>query len=209
MLQASDSFAPNPVSVLAKRQGQTLHARVSANTTLLCAPLLVRTYDDSGNSYLVVVARTTTPFTTDTIYTSLNDAAFLTPTNGVFTTNSPLYGAAQLGNIVYLGNGADVLKAVNLGSPVTVTNDPFSIGAPAGGGTAATSAADSTASEMFPGTYSFAWATFNSVTKKWAQRFATQTFPQNPGAVDKSIDFTSPLVATYDLAVHANELFHL
>src|SRR5438128_2584400 len=143
---------------------------------------------------------------TDSPFASLNDSFFIQQGSS-FVTNANQYGAAQLGSIVYLGNGIDPLKAVNLGSPVTVTNDPFSIAAPAGGGTAATSAADSTASEMFPGTYSFAYAVFNFVTKKWTQRFATQTFLQNPGAVDKSIDFTSPVVGTYTLG--ANELFHL
>src|SRR5438552_9018455 len=118
VLALSDSFAPNPIFVLAKRQGQTLLGQVAvdigAGLSFLAPPTFLRTYDDVGNRYLVVVGRIP-PIGADAIRSSVNDGTFASPANGAFTTTpSPLYGMAQLGQIGYVCHGTDPLQAVNL-----------------------------------------------------------------------------------------------
>src|SRR5438105_6164660 len=78
-LALSDSFAPNPILVLSKRQGQTLYRQLLvdvpalADPSLVVAPLLVRTYDDLGHRYAIVIARAVGGGVfNDTIYTSVD-----------------------------------------------------------------------------------------------------------------------------------------
>src|SRR5438128_1047065 len=212
LLVSSDSFTPSPVFVLAKRQGQTLLRQISADlvTFLTASPLLVRTYDDSGNRYLVAVVRSTAGGALDTIVISVNDAAFATPASPTFPTVATVYGAAQLGQIVYLGNGVDPLKAVNLSTTPTITDDPFGITASgsSGAGAAGTPGADPTTpadvnSDIRDGTYSYAWLAYDTATKKWTRRYDARTFLDRAGA-DHSLTFTAPAAA-----LGATELYHL
>src|SRR5205807_9210055 len=91
VLQSSDSFVPNPLLLLAKRQGQVKYRQVAedlpgtfpALVELQMVPAFLRTYDDVGNRYVIVLGQTTVGATK--IVTSLNDNAFL-PQASSFTT---------------------------------------------------------------------------------------------------------------------------
>src|SRR5207249_10049562 len=82
VLALSDSFTPNPIFILAKRQGQILLRQLSTDATgaITARPLLVRTYDDSGNRYLVAIIHADAGGL-DTVVVSVNDAAFTQPAN--------------------------------------------------------------------------------------------------------------------------------
>ena len=210
VLALSDSFAPNPLLVLAKRQGQTLYRQVVVDRPDLFSLggiqmlTFLRTYDDVGNRYVIVVGNSTAG--SSATVTSLNDAAFLFLISG-FGRHTQV-SLAQLGNRVYVGNDTDRIYAVVLGSPVTVDTSPFEITASgsSGGGTTGSAptinAADAN-SQIVDGTYSFAWAVYNVVTKRWTRRYDTQTF-QDTQVGDHSFSFTAPAPALL-----ANELYHL
>src|SRR2546426_1318507 len=109
VLALSDSFAPNPLLVLAKRQGQSLYRQVVVDRPDLFSLggiqmlTFLRTYDDVGNRYVIVVGNSTAG--SSATVTSLNDAAFLFLISG-FGRHTQV-SLAQLGNRVYIGNDTD------------------------------------------------------------------------------------------------------
>src|SRR5207249_4271251 len=81
-----------------------------------------------------------------------------------------------LGQIVYVCNGTDSLKAVTLAPVPTIVNDPFLIGSLTQTGGVATEVADTGSDASIPtGTYSYVYAVYDTTLKKWTQRADTQT----------------------------------
>lgn len=207
ILQRAQNWVPDTTFLLTKRRGST---RVFGWTDLpMRFEALLRTYDLVGNRYLFVVG--VFGAGGDIIYASLNDAT-PTPltTGGVFATFDQHYGIAQLGNRVYIGNGVDPIKFIDLGVDYLTAFDivPLTATAITGAAVAATTDTDS---KLENGTYAYAWAVYNTSTKMFVSRSVASGEPSGPPAAilagaRSRLTFTSPSVGlgtdeTYQLYV--------
>jgi hypothetical protein len=154
-LTQCDNWVPDPNFVLTKRRGSLTWETLPGAGR--CDPLLYTSGSDTRR-YLYAVAG-------DRLYCSVDDGAFAAVANGAFATPSPRYGAAAVGDFLYVGNDTDPLKQVPLGGAAT---DLVQLGVADDSGQAATWI-DDTNARLVAGTYPYRWALYDHATKRWTK----------------------------------------
>lgn len=196
ILRRSTNWVPAESYVLTKRNGSVAYQAVASFNRL---DRIQRAYStDELHRYLYVVGTPTAG--TDALRLSTDDGAFATITNGAFAASNRRYDMAQLGNLLYVGNGVDPIKRIPLGGAAV---DLGALGSFTDGSAAPTAAADTNA-KLLSGTYSYAWAVLNHATGVWTQRGQAREVSKATGT-DQHLSF--PVATGYALA--ANERFHL
>jgi hypothetical protein len=184
-----ENWIPDPTFVLTKRRGsQSWQTLLAAGR---CDPL-VYTSGSDGHRYLYLIAG-------NTLYVSVDDAAFVGVANGGFATPSPRYGAAAVGDFLYVGNDSDPLKQVPLGGAAT---DLVQLGVADDTGQS-TSWVDDGNSRLVAGTYTYRWGLYNHTTQRWTKLGPVHV--TTTGATSRQrLVFTAPTVAPA-----AGERWHL
>jgi hypothetical protein len=188
-LAQCDNWVPDPSFVLTKRRGsltwQTLPGAGRVDP-------LVYTSRSDGHRYLYAVAG-------DWLWMVVDDGGFVAVANGGFTTPSPRYGVAVVGDVLYVGNDYDPVKQVPLGEPAV---DLVQLGVADDTGQAATWIDDANA-RLVAGTYPYRWGLYNHTTKRWTKLAVVRT--TTTGATSRQrLSFRAPSVAP-----GTNERWHL
>lgn len=197
-LQRSDNWLPDVTYRLAKRKGTAIYANIPPVVTY---DALLRTYDILGNRYLFAIGLDA--IGVGRLYVSTNDG---TPVQVGPDFGAPFarYGMAVLGSAVYVGNGVDFIRRIDLPGltstellPLPLTNET---------GATVTAAADVN-TNLQTGTYSYVWGVYDSPGKKWVSvghstgdMVATFTL----GGTGNSLTFKAPTTA-----LPAGQLYHV
>jgi hypothetical protein len=198
-LQASDNWLPNLNFQLEKRHGTVLIANVPGQSPYV--EVILRAYDLLGRRYLYAVA--TDVFNVTRLYKSADDLNFTAV--GAFATLGQMpYGMTVLGQKLYVGNGVEPIYSTAIGSGTMTALAPLPMLDDTGYTVAAT--ADST-TNLPTGTYSFAWAIYDSAAKQWvavgnSTGDLAHTFTLS--GVGNSLTFTAPTTA-----LAPNQKYHL
>jgi hypothetical protein len=187
-----ENWVPDLSLVVSKRLGSAPWQRLPQPGRV--DPLVYCSGSD-GTRYLYCVAN-------DELYVSVNDAPIVAVSNGIFSagpTEDLRYGAAVVGDTLYIGNDVDPIKQVPLGAaavdlvPLALLDDT---------GQVATAINDELA-RVLAGTYSYRWAVYNGSTQRWTKVGPVRTVT-TAGAGRQRLGFRAPTVA-----LGANELYHL
>lgn len=198
-LVKADNWVPDRTWLLRKRFGTA--AYLSDTSATGSAQALRRFYRANGDRIFYYVGTFATP---DAIRFSTNDGAFGVVTGGVFAASGSVYGSTQVKQNVYFGNGVDDMKridvdvapgtAVDLAALTSFTDDSTFV---------AVAMTAGSNKDLVVGTYSLAWAIYNSSTKLWIKRSTARL--QNITSDAQVFSLTVAPTA----ALSANELYHL
>lgn len=188
-LRRTQNWIPGEAFRLEKRPGTTTHpgGLLPAGVTRIHA-LFATAY--STNRYLYAVAANAG---VDTLYVSTNDGAWAAVTSGTFTSDAETYGFEQLHDAVYVSNGIDVPKKIDLATAPTTAVDLAAVASFTDGSAAASLVADVGAS-ILSGTYAYAWGIFDHTAGLWVERGQTRTITKRSVA-DEAIRF--PIVTGF------------
>jgi hypothetical protein len=182
-LAACNNWIPDPTYVLTKRSGSKLWATLPGSVDHV--DRLGFNFGSDGHRYLFAIAIMTTGG--DQVLVSVDDAAFALVSNGTFTTRSPRYGFASLGDTVYVGNDTDPVKYIHLGDAAI---DVLQLGLADDTGQSATLVADAN-SNLVAGAYSYRWAIYDNTNVRWAAIANVHTVTTD-GSSRVRIQFGSP-----------------
>lgn len=205
-LALADSFIPSPQFLLSKREGDNF--LLSVGLASFTAPdYLTFAFDRVNNALLFQVTQRTSGG--DQIYVSVNEAAFSLVAGGATLSNLKNYNATVLGERIYIGNGTDLLKFINLGTPA-VSADFSALGDFTH--TQVTASVADPASLIYNGSYSYRWGVYNESTKVWVDISGAVTtnaahIVELSATAVSALQITSPTAGERTLA--ANEMFHL
>lgn len=184
-LRRSENWIPGETFRLEKRPGATQHPAGEILTASAVKALFAASRGTSR--YLYAVA---TFAGTDTLVVSTNDGAWATVTSGTFTTASTTYGIEQLGDIVYVSNGTDVPKKIDLSSSATTATNLTAITSFTDGSAAPTPTTDAGAT-LLTGTYAYCWAIFDHTSGVYVERGQTREITLRQ-TTDQSLSFPIP-----------------
>ena len=198
LLQFAENWVPSQRFTLIRRPGTVPYPSILFSESVHA---LIR-FTRGATRYLYAVA---TPASGgDVVYVSTDDGLwFAAAGDATFTKRGGDYGFARYGDFLYVGNGEDPLKQVEIGGSsidlVPLATFENTQGEP--------TISDDPGSHLLTGTYSYAWAIYNTDTKRWV---AVQSNPRTfsiSAANDKSVLIPLPLLTDYTLG--ANEQHHL
>jgi hypothetical protein len=169
-LRRSQNWFPGDSYRLEKRPGTApYNAGALPGTVTRVHALFAPSYPDTH--YLFCVAANAG---TDTIYYSIDDAAWVAVTGGTFPSDSETYGMEQLNEFLYVANGIDppIRIALNLPGTGTTLVQLVDFGDTNGGPAPPSvyvTVAD-TGSSIISGTYAFAWCIYDHNTGTYKER---------------------------------------
>lgn len=185
-LQLANNWLPDQNYRIAKRKGTAVYANIPP---VVLYDALLRTYDILGNRYLFAIGLD--GIGVGRLYVSTNDG---TPVQvgPDFATPNARYGMAVLGSAVYVGNGVDFIRRIDLPALTSVNLAPLPLTDDTG--FAVTQVADTT-TNLQTGTYSFCWAVYDETTKLWVSvggSTGTMIHTFTLDGVGNSLAFTAP-----------------
>lgn len=192
-LQFCNNWVPSPQYLLTKRQGTTALGSISF-VDLADSDVLWSVYALDGNHYLYAATRRAA--TADLLHVFINDAPGPTLVGGGanFSANQR-YGMAVLGNTVYIGNGLNVIKRIDLTAPST-TVDLVALSSFVHAPTPFVPTPD-TASTLRNGNYSYRWVVYSTATSAWSIGVGTGV---NGAAISGTTATAVSVAHTFDLS---------
>jgi len=193
-LTRAENWVPDLTYVLSKRRGSLSWQRLPQPGRV--DPLVYQTAT-TGDRYLYAV-------TQDQVYVSQNDGGFTLVAGGAFPLARDAravrsggggagdihYGAAVVGDTLYIGNDVDPIKEIPLGGSAT---DLVPLAALDDSGQTATLTADTTA-RVLAGTYSYRWAVYDHTSSQWVKIGAVRTVTTGSAGRER-IGFSAPSAA--------------
>src|SRR5215831_12697898 len=201
----SENWIPTQAFRLGKRPGSVVVQAIPGAT----ATALLAAHDKTGALYLYAYGLTTNTSGEPTggakVYQSVGEAAFTAdpPLANFPDASSPIGRMIQFRDRIYAGNGKDPLVSWVIGAPSsqTITFSGITDTGPPPGATAPTAPAG--ADTVPAGTYTYAWAVFDTTPGK-----GVYVSRSDPGTItvpsQATLSFTRPAAATLPLV---NRLF--
>lgn len=185
-LRRTQNWIPGESLRLEKRPGTTTHPGGTLGAGVTRIHALFATSRGSTRYLYAVVANAGT----DTLLLSTNDGAWAAVTSGTFTSDSETYAFEQLHGIVYVSNGIDVPKKIDLATDPTTAINLAPVAAFTDGSAAASVTADVGAS-LLTGTYAYRWGIFDHTDGVWLEIGQTREITLRVTG-DQSISFPIP-----------------
>src|SRR5262245_745462 len=183
-LSLCNNWIPDPTYVLSKRLGSL--SWQSLPTSVASVEALVYNLASDGHRYLLAMTKGTAA-NTDTVYRSVDDAAFSAVSNGTFATSAARYAMVAVGDTVWIGNDVNALKYVHLGD-AAVDLTQLALGDDTGQ-TATT--LDDPNSNLLAGVYSYRWGVYDDTNKRWLKLAPVRTIT-TPAASRVRLQFRPP-----------------
>jgi len=195
--QRTQNLYPSRSFILERRKGSAAFLSVASTAGV---PIM-RRFTVGGVRYIYLVQDRTGGGNLDRVMVSTNEGAFgaVGGTPNFTTENALTYDMVRWRDRLYVANGTDPLKIVTIGGTASDLND-LTTTSITGIGVAF---ANETTSSLPNGTYSYAWAVYDTVLKQWISRSVRLSFNLS-GTTRQRVTFTSP-----STALGANELYHL